>query len=133
MKSTGAGEPAALSPDGQSSACTARSTAPTLLACSAAQFNAALLDGDSSSPTTISFLIPHLHRVGPASLTPSTMGARTYANNRRWSYVSEDLRPPHPCRAFAKERRDIFKALKDCPRGPSRLLGSSMLPNHPVG
>src|SRR5215207_3708581 len=64
MKFAGAGKPAGLSPYGQSSTCTARSTAPTLLACSAAQSNAALLDRESSSPTTISFLIPHLHSVG---------------------------------------------------------------------
>jgi hypothetical protein len=53
------GKPAVLSPYGQSSTCTARSTAPRILACSAAQSNAALPDGESSSPTTISLFILH--------------------------------------------------------------------------
>ena len=62
------------------------SSAPVLLDCSAAQSNAALLDGESSSPTTISFLFLHLHGAVSASLyLRRWRERRTYVHNRPWS------------------------------------------------
>ncbi len=132
MKFAGAGNPAGLSPYGQSSTCTARSTAPTLLACSAAQSNAALLDGESSSPTTISFLIPHLHSVGRHHYTSDNGGALLRVQPPL-VVLSEDLRPSHPTPStyayvlLAGEHQSGLRT------DVCVTLGSSMLPNHPVG
>ena len=91
MKSTGAGNPTAVSPTGQSSAWTARSMASVFLAWSAAQCNAALLDGESSRPTTISFLIPHFHRAGSDS--HSDPGGAGPTRTTALRVPEEDLRP----------------------------------------
>src|SRR5215203_2626507 len=96
MKFTGPGNPAGLSPYGQSSACTARKTAPMLLACSAAHFKAAFPDGESSSPTTISFFIPHLHRAGPPLCARPIVADRVVGAQLRWSPYENLV--PHPCR-----------------------------------
>jgi hypothetical protein len=122
----------ALSPCGQSSMCTARSTGLTLLACSAAQSNAVLLDAESSSPTTISFLIPHLHSVGRHHLHlrhwwPGR--TRTTALGRPWRGLAA-LAADTVLYAYVLLAGEQQSGLRTdvCVN-----LGSSMLPNHPVG
>jgi hypothetical protein len=97
----GIGKPIELSPYGQSRACTARSTAPPLLACRAAHPSADLPEGELSSPTTISFLIRHLRRAGSHRYTFDG-GARVVGGQLPFVVASEDLRPrsvPRPSTA----------------------------------
>ena len=57
-----------------------------------------------------------------------------YRTTCRRSYVSEDLRPPHSVPGLARQEAtgDMLRRSRAARvrRGPSRLLGPSMLPNH---
>src|SRR5829696_5133409 len=100
--------------------------------CSAAQPNAALLDRESSSPTTISVPHPAPPRRRAASFTSPTMAApstRTTALGRPWRGPSS-LAPTASSYAYVLLGGEQQSGL---PTDVCVTLGSSTLPHHPVG